>query len=338
MRTVELNLDDGLSSNYFLREAFNTLRTNILFSGQAIKTIVLTSCFAHEGKTSISFDVCRSLAESGKRVLLIDADLRKSVMLSRYTNEKGIRGLSELLSSQARLDEVVCHTTVENLDIIFAGPYPPNPTELVGSEYFGEILKFLREKYDYVIVDAAPLGLVIDASLIAKYCDGAILVINIGHVKYRVAQGVKAQLQKSGCKILGVVLNQVDRKKTIGGASYSSHYMSYGSYGSYGNYGGDGESAQKAPAAPGKNATRSTGSASPTAARSSGTTAAPSRPAAGNPGAARPAGTGRVGTGTGSTQRPAQTSSQGTTIRRPASAPRADSEAAQKQDPFRKDS
>ena len=330
MRTVELNLDDGLSSNYFLREAFNTLRTNILFSGQSVKTIVLTSCFAHEGKTSISFDVCRSLAESGKRVLLIDADLRKSVMLSRYTNENGIRGLSEFLSSQARLDEVVCHTSVENLDIIFAGPYPPNPTELVGSAYFGETLKFLREKYDYVIVDAAPLGLVIDASLIANYCDGAILVINIGHVKYRVAQGVKAQLQKSGCKILGVVLNQIDRKKKVGGASayYSSHYMSYGAYGSYGE-----PPELKKNSATEKNTSKVAGGASsaarPSGNGTSGNGTAPVRSATGTAGAARPAGMMRSTPGTSS-------ASQGNAPRRPASAPRADTETAQRQDPFRR--
>jgi len=213
MKTIDLILEG--QSNYYMREAFNTLRTNILFSGRDIKTIVVTSCMAHEGKTTVSFEACRSLAESGKRVLLIDADMRKSVMASRLTKERGITGLSQLLSGQITMDQAIYHTNVEGLDIVFAGPYPPNPTELIGSEAFRELLSENRDRYDYILIDAAPLGLVIDAAVMASYCDGAILVINEGRIKYRVAQGVKAQLEKSGCHILGVVLNQVDRKRPV---------------------------------------------------------------------------------------------------------------------------
>ncbi len=225
MRTIELNWDERSGSNYFIRESFNTLRANILFSGKGIKVIVVTSCYAHEGKTSVSFDLCRNLAESGKRVLLVDADLRKSAMLSRYTKERGVFGLSQILSGQVEAANAVYATNVENLDIVFAGPYPPNPTELVGSLAFKEFLDGVREQYDYIIVDAPPLGLVIDAAVMSGVCDGAVMVINIGHVKYRVAQGVKAQLEKSGCKVLGVVLNQVDRKRSL--KADSSYYSPY---------------------------------------------------------------------------------------------------------------
>lgn len=224
MRTIELLIEE--EQNYFMREAFNTLRTNILFSGKDVKTIVVTSCMAHEGKTTVSFETSKSLAESGKRVLLIDADLRKSVMVSRYTKDRGITGLSQLLSGQVSPENAIYKTQIEGLDIIFAGPYPPNPTELVGSPAFKELLDSQRSKYDYIIVDAAPLGLVIDAAVMASVCDGAVIVINAGTIKYRVAQGVKAQLQKSGCKILGVVLNQVSRKGSSGGGYYSAKYSS----------------------------------------------------------------------------------------------------------------
>ena len=219
MKTIELIVEE--EQNYFMREAFNTLRTNILFSGKDVKTIVITSCMAHEGKTTVSFETSKSLAESGKRVLLIDADLRKSVMVSRYTKDRGITGLSHLLSGQVTAEQAICKTQIEGLDVIFAGPYPPNPTELVGSPAFKEFLDSQRNKYDYIIVDAAPLGLVIDAAVMASVCDGAVIVVNAGTIKYRMAQEVKAQLQKSGCKILGVVLNQVSRK---GGASKGSYY------------------------------------------------------------------------------------------------------------------
>jgi capsular exopolysaccharide synthesis family protein len=239
MKKIELILDE--KQNYFMREAFNTLRTNILFSGKNIKTIVVTSCMAHEGKTTISFETARNLAESGKKVLLLDADLRRSVMVSRHTKDRGLMGLSQVLSGQIEPDDAICKTQVEGLDIIFAGPYPPNPTELVGSPAFKELLDAKRDLYDYIIVDAAPLGLVIDAAVMASVCDGAVIVINAGHIKYRFAQGVKEQLEKSGCKILGVVLNQIDRKRSSD--SGSSYYTSKYGYGSdYYGYNGDGQS------------------------------------------------------------------------------------------------
>lgn len=230
MRKIQLIAPDN--TNYFMREAFNTLRTNILFSGKDVKTIVITSCFAHEGKTTVSFGTARNLAESGKRILLIDADLRKSVLASRITKERAIVGLSQLLSGQVKTEDAIYPTSIPNLDIIFAGPYPPNPTELVGSAAFKELLNAKRDAYDYILIDAAPLGLVIDAAVMASICDGSILVINTGHVKYRIAQNVKEQLEKSGCKLLGVVLNQVDRKggsargqrTTAYDAKYSSYY------------------------------------------------------------------------------------------------------------------
>lgn len=230
MRTIELNFGDA--NNYFIREAFNTLRTNILFSGKNVKTILITSCLAHEGKTTVSFELAKSFAEANKKVLLIDADLRKSVTVSRYTKERGITGLSQLLSGQVEIDQAVCRTQLPDLDMIFAGPFPPNPSELVGSPTFKELLDCVRDAYDYIIIDAPPLGLVIDATVMASVCDGAVIVINQGNIKFRVAQNVKAQLSKSGCRILGVVLNQTQRKKRSIRGSRDAYYSKY-KYGEY---------------------------------------------------------------------------------------------------------
>jgi capsular exopolysaccharide synthesis family protein len=230
MRQIELELD--MSHNYFIREAFNTLRTNILFSGKQVKTILLTSCFAHEGKTTVSMELSRRLAENDKKVLLIDADLRKSVTASRYAKQRGIVGLSQILSGQVELVNGIYRTQVPGLDMIFAGPFPPNPAELVGSASFKEMLAAVREVYDYVIIDAPPLGLVIDAAVMAGFCDGAVLVINQSAVKYRVAQDVKMQLSKSGCRILGVVMNQAQRqKKNVRGRRSEQYYSRYEYYG-----------------------------------------------------------------------------------------------------------
>ncbi len=225
MKQIELILDEETSSNYYIKEAFNSLRANILFSKKDVKTIVLTSCLAHEGKSSVCFELCCNLAEAGKKILLVDADMRKSVMVTRYTNEKGMYGLSHILSGQVSSADAIYSTNVENLHIVFSGPYPPNPTELIGSPAFKDFLDEYRDAYDYIIIDAPPLGLVVDAAVMSNVCDGAILVINVGHIKYRMALQVKAQLEKSGKKILGVILNQVDRKKTI-----KSDYSFYATY------------------------------------------------------------------------------------------------------------
>ena len=137
-------------------------------------------------------------------------------------------GLSQLLSGQVSSDDAIYHTQVTGLDIIFAGPYPPNPTELVGNSEFEHLIKEQRENYDYILVDAAPLGLVIDAAVMASVCDGAVIVINVGQVKRRMVQNVKEQLAKSGCRLLGAVLNQTTRKKRLNRKT-NAYYYSYAS-------------------------------------------------------------------------------------------------------------
>lgn len=225
MRTVELILDDN--KDYGTREAFNTLRTNLLFSGRDVKTILITSCLANEGKSTISFETAVGLARVGKKVLLIDADLRKSAYASRYTKETGLMGLSQYLSGQSELDGVLYATQIPTLNIIFSGPFPPNPTELVGASAFGELLKAEREHYDYILIDTPPLGLMIDAAVMATACDGAVIVIGAGSVSYHVAQHVTEQLKKSGCRILGAVLNQNRKGKRSKNQYYNSYYGKY---------------------------------------------------------------------------------------------------------------
>lgn len=198
--------------NYFMQEAMNVLRTNIQFCGRDVKVIAITSCFANEGKSVISLMIGKSLSELGKKVLVIDADMRNSVMAGRNSDSRNVQGLSEVLTGLEAFDNIVYTTQYENLDVLFSGQYPPNPVELLNGQYFDQLLTEQKEHYDYIIVDTPPLGMVIDAAVISAKCDSAIVIIGKKDVKYRMAQDVVEQLKKSGCKVLGVVLNNSNTK------------------------------------------------------------------------------------------------------------------------------
>ena len=208
-------------------EAYKALRTNIQFCGADKKVIAFTSCTPNEGKSNVTFHLAASLAESGKSVLLIDADLRKSVLMGRVHVEEEVMGLTHYLSKQAKLSDVICATNLPKFHIIFSGVVPPNPAELLGSRLFKDMIRLVRDVYDYIIVDTPPIGSVIDAAVIARYCDGGIFVIEPGVVSYKLAQKCIKQLEKSGCRILGAVMNKVDTKKD---KYYSSYYKHYGGY------------------------------------------------------------------------------------------------------------
>lgn len=230
---------------YAMKESLRALKTNIQFCGDDIQTIVVTSAMPNEGKSTVTMDLARSLTESGKRVLLIDTDMRKSVYVGRLravASDGGeIYGLSHFLSGQKRLEDVLYGTEISGLFMIFAGPSVPNPTEILEKNYFIELLKFAKEHFNYVLLDCAPIGAAIDAAVIAKHCDGAILVISQGMASSRMIQNGKKQLEVSGVRILGAVLNKVKMKKN----SYENGY--YGSYygGYYGSYYGKKEEKTK---------------------------------------------------------------------------------------------
>lgn len=217
MEEVRLKLKGN--DNFLLQEAYKALRTNLQFCGQDIKTIAITSCNENEGKTTIALNVAASFAETGKKVLFIDADMRKSVAVSRHTGSQNLNGLSEVLTGQESLIRCVYACQYPNLHLLFAGKYPPNPAELLSGKYFSVLLNNSKEVYDYVIIDTPPLGRVIDAAVIAANCDGAALVIGSRKTTSREAQNVVAQLNKSGCTILGVIRNFISVR--------AKHYKKY---------------------------------------------------------------------------------------------------------------
>ncbi len=191
-------------------EALKTLRTNLMFSGADVKAVALTSFSASEGKSSISFQLAASLAMAGKRVLLMDTDLRKSVMASRMRVRGKVEGLSHFLSGMANANEVINETDVPGMYIMFAGARVPNAAELLGHASFGKLIDALKNTFDYVIVDAAPVGQVIDCAIMAPALDGVLLVIDTTKNSYKLERRIKQQLEKSGAKVLGAILNRVD--------------------------------------------------------------------------------------------------------------------------------
>lgn len=219
MEAITLKLPGA--NDFFIQEAYKVLRTNVQFSGQNIKVLAITSCHENEGKTTISLHLAKSFAELGKRVLLIDADMRKSVMAGRNTTAKNTKGLSEVLTGMNALDECLYTTQYNKLHILFSGKYPPNPVELISSKYFAQLITNAREVYDYIIIDTPPLGRVIDAAIVSSLCDGTMLVMGNNRIRSKQAREVVSQLKMSNAKILGVIRNNTKKKE-------KSYYKKYG--------------------------------------------------------------------------------------------------------------
>lgn len=212
-----------------MEEYYNAIQVNIQFSGSELKVITVTSVQPGEGKSTTSTNLAISFATSGYRTLLIDADIRNSVMTGTFKAEEAYHGLTSYLSGHVDMYQVIHDTSVQNLNIIPAGQVTPNPTTLLQNARFEKLLEYVRERFDYVIIDTPPIGLVVDAAIVAQKTDGSILVTESGAISRRFVKKAVEQMEQSGAQFLGVILNKVDTTK--------DKYGSYGAYGAYGNYG-----------------------------------------------------------------------------------------------------
>ncbi|WP_251671013.1 MULTISPECIES: CpsD/CapB family tyrosine-protein kinase [unclassified Sporosarcina] len=189
-------------------EQFRTIRTNINFSmpDKELKSLLFTSAAPGEGKSTSSANTAVVFAQEGKKVLLIDSDMRKPT--THYTfSRMNATGLSNLLTRQWEIDDVIQQTDIDGLDLITSGPIPPNPAELLGSKAMDTLIGKLKEKYDLLIFDAPPVLSVTDAQILSNICDGTILVLNAGTTEKDSIVKAKEALESSKANILGTILN-----------------------------------------------------------------------------------------------------------------------------------
>ncbi|WP_438351891.1 CpsD/CapB family tyrosine-protein kinase [Paenibacillus sp. FA6] len=208
------NLVTSIDPKSPVSEAYRTLRTNILYSAidEQIRTIMVASAQAGEGKTTTVSNLAVAYAQEGKRVLLIDADFRKPSLHKVFTISNHL-GLTSVLSNQTSIQDVVKDTFVENLDVITSGPIPPNPSEMLGSLKMKTILEQMKEQYDVILFDTPPVLAVTDALIVSSLCDGIILVVNSSKVKKELVKKAKANLEHVHSRFLGVVLNNINTGK-----------------------------------------------------------------------------------------------------------------------------
>lgn len=207
-----------------ISEAYRNIRTNIEFSNidEDLKVIMVTSSKQNEGKSTVISNLALSFANlDDKKVLIIDGDLRNPTV-HRMFGVSNTFGMTDILRGNKTAKECLVHTEVEGLDVLTAGKVPPNPAEMLGSRRMREFVEGIKGEYDYVFIDAPPIGIVTDAGIISTFTDGSILVVASKETDVEQVKISKERLERVNAKILGVVLNK-----------YEAEGSAYGYYGYY---------------------------------------------------------------------------------------------------------
>lgn len=226
------------NSKFYISEAYKTLRTNILFTTRdsQCKVYALTSAIPGEGKTTTAINIAISFAQTEKKVVIIDADLRKP-KLHRYFDLENKIGLSNVLSGvyDGSNKAFIQKTSVENLDLISSGHVPPNPIELLSSDNMKGLLDALKESYDFIIIDTPPINIVSDALVLSNMVTGYIMVARSNYTEYQALDVAMSNFELANIKPLGVVLNDFNKKQTKYARGGKYKYKTYYNYYRYGN-------------------------------------------------------------------------------------------------------
>ena len=204
-----------------ISEQYRTIRTNIQFSSvdEELRSILFTSSGPGEGKSMTTANISVTYAQQGKKVLLIDADLRKPTVHYTFRLDN-LKGLSNVLVGDVLLEEAIHTTSIDHLDVISSGPVPPNPSELLGSRKMRAILERAKQQYDLVIFDTPPVLAVTDAQIMADFVDGAMLVVRSKVTELDAATKAVEALKPAKARLLGTVLNDREKK----GSNYYYYY------------------------------------------------------------------------------------------------------------------
>lgn len=206
-----------------IAEAYREIRTNIEFSNidSEKKVILTTSSRANEGKSTVLSNLAVTFANLDKKVLIIDGDLRNPTIHKTF-GLSNIYGLTDILLEKLNFMECVQPSGITDLHILACGDIPPNPSEMLASNKMKTFLEIIRERYDYIFIDAPPIGVVTDAGIISGYSDGVIFVVESNGADIEQIKMAKERLLNINAKILGVVLNKFDNKKS--GYDYYNYY------------------------------------------------------------------------------------------------------------------
>ena len=210
-----------------ISEAYRLLRTNIEFSNvdKNLKTILITSSGQNEGKSTAISNIAASFASlENKKVLLIDCDLRNPTVHKMF-GVSNINGITDVLTGQKDVEKCIENTKVSNLDILKVGKIPPNPSEMLQSKRMKSFMEAIKPHYDYIFIDAPPVGIVTDASILAQYADGTILLVAANEADIEATKIAKERLESVNANILGAVLNKFDADEK----SYGYYNYYYGS-------------------------------------------------------------------------------------------------------------
>lgn len=201
-------------SRSFIAEQFRTIRANIKFAtpDREMKTLLITSSTQGEGKSTNAANLAIVFAQDGKRVLLVDADMRKPTMHYTFACQNRI-GLSTVLSNQHDIDSAISPTDIEHLSIVTSGPIPPNQAELLSSQQFDQFIQAVKQRFDFIIFDAPPILAASDAQILANKCDGTLLVVHARKAEKDAVIKAKAQLDTAKANIIGATLNQTKLPK-----------------------------------------------------------------------------------------------------------------------------